>query len=92
MNISSTCMGYNHPDVLAAARSEQMVSLVANRTAGGVHPISEMAELMDKAFFADGVAPAGARHRPKRLRPGPCTSHLQRPPSATCNACPVLHA
>lgn len=59
MNISSTCMGYNHPDVLAVARSEEMVSLVANRTAGGVHPVSEMAELLNKAFFAEGVAPAG---------------------------------
>ena len=53
MNISSTCMGYNHPDVLAAARSEEMVSLVANRTAGGVHPVSEMTGLLDKAFLAD---------------------------------------
>ena len=59
MNISSTCMGYNHPDVLAAARSDQMVSLVANRTASGVHPLSESAELLEQAFFADGVAPAG---------------------------------
>ena len=33
MNISSTAMGHNHPDVLECARSEDMVTLISNRTA-----------------------------------------------------------
>ena len=40
MNISSTAMGFNHPDVLAVAGSEQMIKLISNRTALGMYPIS----------------------------------------------------
>jgi len=58
MNISSTAMGYNHPDVLSVARSEEMVKFLANRTASGSFPLEQMNELIDSAFFG-GIAPSG---------------------------------
>jgi 4-aminobutyrate aminotransferase/(S)-3-amino-2-methylpropionate transaminase len=68
MNISSTAMGHNHPSVLEAARSDEMVSLIANRTAQGMHPISQTKQLLDDAFMS--VAPAGMT----RVGPAMCGS------------------
>jgi 4-aminobutyrate aminotransferase/(S)-3-amino-2-methylpropionate transaminase len=57
MNISSTAMGFNHPDVLAVAGSEQMKKHISNRTALGMYPVKEWKEMLDRAFM--DVAPKG---------------------------------
>jgi 4-aminobutyrate aminotransferase/(S)-3-amino-2-methylpropionate transaminase len=57
MNISSTAMGFNHPDVLAVAGSPEMQKLISNRTALGMYPITGLKEMYDRAFM--DVAPKG---------------------------------
>ena len=68
MNISSTAMGFNHPDVLAMAGSEEMKKIIANRTAMGMYPIKEWKDMLDRAFM--DVAPTGMT----RVGPAMCGS------------------
>jgi len=57
MNISSTAMGHNHPDVLDFVKSDKMAEIVANRTAQGFHPRGDHCEMLQQGFI--DVAPPG---------------------------------
>ena len=38
MNIASIGIGYNHPEMLEFVKSEEVLSLMVNRPALGIHP------------------------------------------------------
>lgn len=57
MSISSIPLGYNHPALVAAAKSDLATKMLANRTGLGVFPPTELADLLDRAFLR--VAPKG---------------------------------
>ena len=57
MNISSVPLGYNHPGLLAAGRSELMQQALANRTSLGINPPKEMIDIIQKGFI--DAAPKG---------------------------------
>lgn len=57
MNISSTAMGHNNPDVLALAKTDLMAEVIANRTAQGIHPRGDWQQILQEAFI--DIAPKG---------------------------------
>ena len=56
-SIACIGMGYNHPNLLEASRSDLMKSMLATRTGVGINPPMEYSELYDSAFM--DVAPRG---------------------------------
>lgn len=38
MNIATIALGYNHPEFLEFAKSKEVVSMLTNRPALGIHP------------------------------------------------------
>lgn len=59
-SIACVGMGYNHPAVLAATKTDLMKRVIATRTDMGVNPPMEYAEITDKAFMQ--VAPKGMQN------------------------------
>lgn len=55
--ISSQTLGYNHPDVMAAARSPDLAMYMANRPALGYFPHSKFTQQLESTLFR--VAPTG---------------------------------
>lgn len=56
-NIACISLGYNHPAILEASKSELMATLVANRTGMGINPPKEYVKLLKEGFI--DVAPKG---------------------------------
>ena len=56
-SIGTNAVGYNHPDMLAAAESDLMQMVVSTRTGIGINPIKEQGEINQRAFM--DVAPPG---------------------------------
>lgn len=59
-NISSVPLGYNHPALIEAASTEDMVMSLVNRPALGVFPNQDWASRLKDVLM--GVAPRGADH------------------------------
>ena len=57
MNISQIPLGFNHPGLLEAAKTDIMTKVVATRTGMGLNPPKEFQEIAQKAFM--DVAPEG---------------------------------
>lgn len=56
-SISSIAMGYNHPALLAATKSDLMKYFLSTRTGVGINPPIEYEEILRKAYM--DVAPRG---------------------------------
>ena len=56
-SIACIGMGYNHPSLLEASKSDLMRHVLATRTGVGINPPIEYEELFDSAFM--DVAPRG---------------------------------
>ena len=59
-NISSVPLGYNHPALLEAASTEDMLMSLVNRPALGVFPNQDWASRLKEVLMS--VAPRGADH------------------------------
>ena len=57
MQISSLPLGYNHPKILEAAKSEESILYAANRPAQGQFPTGCLADLMNRTLMK--CAPKG---------------------------------
>lgn len=69
-SIACISLGYNHPEILDAAKSDLMTTIVANRTGLGINPPKEYPEIMKEAFM--DVAPKGM-HRVGAAMCGSCS-------------------
>ena len=56
-SISSRALGYNMPEMLALAKSDEMAHLIANRTSLGLYPPKNWPDLLERAYA--NVAPKG---------------------------------
>lgn len=56
-SIGIYALGYNHPALREVAKSDQMTNYVANRTALGINPPAEYADIFEDAYVQ--VAPKG---------------------------------
>lgn len=50
-NIASTAIGYNHPHLIETAMSAEMANHLVNRSALGAQPISNLKEVIERAFM-----------------------------------------
>jgi 4-aminobutyrate aminotransferase/(S)-3-amino-2-methylpropionate transaminase len=57
--ISSIPIGYNHPALIEAAKSDRWIQAIINRPALGIKPPSMWPELLQNSFMQ--VAPPGMR-------------------------------
>lgn len=57
MNIASIGIGYNHPEMLEFARSNEVLTLTVNRPALGIHPPENFPEMIEKGVLKQ--APKG---------------------------------
>lgn len=56
-SIACISLGYNHPAITAATKSDLMSTILANRTGMGVYPPKEYPQIFKEAFM--DVAPKG---------------------------------
>lgn len=57
--IASIAVGYNHPNLLALARTDEFVTATMNRPALGSFPPTQWAEWINTGIGADDVRPNG---------------------------------